>query len=45
MARGKSAVQKAYTPNQEIIDLWPDITGKEINGLGGTESGRPRCPS
>ena len=42
MARGKSAVQKAYTPNQEVLDLWPDITGKEINGLGETESGRPR---
>lgn len=42
MARGKSAVQKAYTPNQEILELWPDITGSEINGLGETESGRPR---
>jgi ferredoxin len=42
MARGKSTVQKAYTPNPDIIDLWPDITGKEINGLGETESGRPR---
>ena len=42
MARGKSAVQKAYTPNQKILDLWPHITGKEINGLGETESARPR---
>jgi epoxyqueuosine reductase len=42
MARGKSAVQKAYTPNQEVMDLWPEITGKEINGLGETEAGRPR---
>jgi len=42
MARGKSAVQKAYTPNQEILDLWPDITGNEVNGLGETEAGRPR---
>ena len=42
MARGKSAVQKAYTPNQEIIDLWPDISGNEINGLGESEAGRPR---
>jgi epoxyqueuosine reductase len=42
MTRSKSAVQKAYTPKQEIIDLWPDITGKEINGLGETEAGRPR---
>lgn len=47
MARAKStiqlkAVQKAYIPNQEVIDLWPDITGSEINGLGETESGRPR---
>jgi len=42
MARGKSAVQKAYTPNQEVIDLWPEITGKDINGLGETEAGRPR---
>ncbi|NKB37653.1 MAG: 4Fe-4S dicluster domain-containing protein [Gammaproteobacteria bacterium] len=42
MARGKSAVQKAYTPNQQILDLWPDITGSQINGLGETESGRPR---
>ena len=42
MARGRSAVQKAYTPNPKVIDLWPEITGKEINGLGETESGRPR---
>ena len=42
MPRGKSAVQKAYTPNQEVIDLWPDITGNEVNGLGETEAGRPR---
>lgn len=42
MARGKSAVQKAYSPNQEIIDIWPSTTGNEINGLDETESGRPR---
>ena len=42
MARSKSAVQEAYTPNEEIIDLWPDITGNEVNGLGETEPGRPR---
>lgn len=42
MARGKSAAQNAYTPNPEILDLWPEITGNEINGLGDTESGRPR---
>jgi len=42
MARGKSVVQAAYEPNQEIIDLWPDTTGNEINGLGEAETGRPR---
>lgn len=42
MPGDKSTLKKDYKPNQAILDLWPDISGNEVNGLHEPESGRPR---
>lgn len=36
---GKAA---RYEPNPEVMKLWPDVSGNTINGLGETETHRPR---
>ncbi len=30
-----------WEPNPEVLNLWPDISGNEINGLGETEKRQP----
>ncbi|MDP6952088.1 MAG: reductive dehalogenase domain-containing protein [Alphaproteobacteria bacterium] len=32
-----------YTPRQDILDRFPDISGNTVNGLGETEQRRPSC--
>ena len=31
-----------FTPDPELMKLWPDVSGNEINGLGETDRRRPR---
>lgn len=31
-----------WQPNPEVMKLWPDASGNDINGLGETEKGQPR---
>ena len=40
---GENAEPEAYTPNQELLDLRPEISGNEVNGLG-EEGLRPPTP-
>lgn len=32
----------AWQPNPEVMKLWPDVSGNEINGLGEADKGPPR---
>ena len=42
MTRRDNDEPSATQPNPEILDLWPEISGTEINGLGETEPLPPR---
>ena len=35
-------LKNRYQPNPEVLKLWPDISGNEINGLGEQKKIRPR---
>jgi epoxyqueuosine reductase len=37
-----NATKETWAPNPEVMDLWPDVSGNAINGIGETEKSRPR---
>jgi epoxyqueuosine reductase len=37
-----NAAKATWAPNPEVMDLWPDVSGNAINGIGETEKSRPR---
>ncbi len=37
-----NATKETWAPNPEVMDLWPDVSGNAINGIGETEQRRPR---
>lgn len=41
-AEKKRPRQVDYTPNPELLALWPDISGNEVNGLGDADWHQPR---
>ncbi len=42
MGQVKSGGPPPYEPNPEVMELWPEISGNSINGLGETEPRDPR---
>jgi epoxyqueuosine reductase len=39
---GKKAKETPATASQAIQELWPDVSGNTVNGLGDTEQRPPR---
>ena len=37
-----NATKETWAPNPEVMDLWPDVSGNAINGIGETKQSRPR---
>ncbi|MEM9682894.1 MAG: 4Fe-4S dicluster domain-containing protein [Pseudomonadota bacterium] len=42
MAPNPNAKSEPFVPDPELMALWPDITGDEVNGLGDEEWHQPR---